>query len=396
MTGTRRKPGRMGPFIDGFGFYLLDRGYTVETVRGQLKELGHLGRWMDSADVQVSELSVEQVDRFLEHRREDGSRCGPYRRPLLMLRDFLISEQVLADVPVTATAMSALIADYDRWLVSERGLAETTIVRYERTARIFLSQRHDGIDTSQLSGVEVSTFLLAETQRCSVGAAKGRVAELRSLLRFLFITGRIPHSLATAVPPVAGWHNTGIPPTLTMTMIEALLDSCDRSTAKGTRDFAIIVLLSRLALRSIEVARLQLGDVHWRVGEITVRGKARRTDRMPLPDDVGQALAGYLRDSRPASQSRQVFLTCRAPLRPIRADLVNDVVERACRRAGVPQVGPHRLRHAVATNMVARGVVLTDISQVLRHRDLATTAIYAKIDLTSLRAVSRPWPTVSS
>jgi integrase/recombinase XerD len=181
-----------------------------------------------------------------------------------------------------------------------------------------------------------------------------------------------------------------------MTMIEALLDSCDRSTAKGTRDFAIIVLLSRLALRSIEVARLQLDDVHWRAGEITVRGKARRTDRMPLPNDVGQALAGYLRDSRPASQSRQVFLTCRAPLRPIRADLVNDVVERTCRRAGVPQVGPHRLRYAVATNRVAQGVVLTDISQVLRHSDLATTAIYAKIDLTSLRAVSRPWPTVSS
>jgi len=194
------------------------------------------------------------------------------------------------------------------------------------------------------------------------------------------------------VPPVAGWHDTGIPPSLPAETIQALLDSCDRSTTTGTRDFAIVLLLARLALRSIEIARLQLEDVYWRVGEITVRGKARRLDRLPLPSEVGEALAAYLSNARPVSELRQLFLTCRAPRRGITAWAVHDVVQAACLRAGVPAVGPHRLRHAVATGMVAHGVALSDISQVLRHRDLATTATYAKIDLASLRAVARPWP----
>lgn len=189
----------------------------------------------------------------------------------------------------------------------------------------------------------MTAFLLAETGRCSIGAAKGCVAELRSLLRYLFVTGRIPVALATAVPPVAGWHNTGIPPALSAETIQALLASCDRSRAVGIRDFAIMMLLARLALRSIEVARLRLDDVHWRAGEITIRGKARRLDRLPLPAEVGEALAAYRTQARPPSELRQLFLTCRAPRRGIRADLVGDVVQRSCLRIGAPVVGPHRL-----------------------------------------------------
>lgn len=238
--------------------------------------------------------------------------------------------------------------------------------------------------------------MLAESARCSVGAAKGRVAELRSLLRYLFLRGVTTTALAAAVPPVAGWHNTGIPPTVSPDEVQALLDSCDDRLPGGVRDFAIITLVARLGLRSIEVARMELDDINWRTGEVTIRGKARRLDTMPLPAEVGQAVATYLLRSRPSTDpaQRRLFLTCRAPRTPIRADLVGDVVEQACRRAGIPRVGPHRLRHALARQMLANGVVLTDISQVLRHRDLATTAIYAKVDLDSLRKVARPWPHV--
>ena len=173
--------------------------------------------------------------------------------------------------------------------------------------------------------------------------------------------------------------------------IDRLLESCDRSTLDGARDHAILILLARLGLRSIEIARLQLDDLDWRAGDLLVRGKARRDDRLPMADDVGTALVEYLA-LRGRHDSRSLFLTLRAPTRPIRADLVGDVVQRHCRAAGVPHVGPHRLRHTLATEMLAAGAALADISQVLRHSDLATTAIYAKVDLGRLRQVSRPWP----
>lgn len=198
-------------------------------------------------------------------------------------------------------------------------------------------------------------------------------------------------ALAEAVPPVAGWRETGIPKTIGRAEVERLLAGCDRSRIDGVRDFAILILLARLGLRSVEVARLGLDDLDWRTGEIVVRGKARRQDRLPLPADVGEALTAYL-SLRGRQETRRVFLTLRAPRRPIRADLVGDVVQRACRRAGVGHVGAHRLRHTLASELLREGASLLEISQVLRHRDLATTAIYAKVDLGRLRQVARPWP----
>jgi site-specific recombinase XerD len=171
-----------------------------------------------------------------------------------------------------------------------------------------------------------------------------------------------------------------------------LLDSCDGSTSVGVRDLAIMTLVARLGLRSIEVARLELADVDWRAGELVVRGKARRQDRLPLPAEAGEAMAAYLAQGRTPAGTRRLFLTCKAPRGPIRADLVGDVVERACLRAGLPRAGPHRLRHALAAELLRQGAGLVAISQVLRHQDLATTALYAKVDLNTLRHVAQPWP----
>jgi integrase/recombinase XerD len=171
-----------------------------------------------------------------------------------------------------------------------------------------------------------------------------------------------------------------------------MVDSCDRGTNTGRRDRAIMLLLARLGLRSIEVARLRLEDVDWRAEELTVRGKARRRDLMPLPVVAGESLADYLHEGRPASPHREVFITERAPRKPISADLVGDVVRRAARRANCPDAKAHRLRHALATEMLAKDIPLLDIGRVLRHRDLATTAIYAKIDIDSLRGIAQDWP----
>jgi site-specific recombinase XerD len=217
------------------------------------------------------------------------------------------------------------------------------------------------------------------------------VAELRSILRFLYLRGITPLQLGTAVPPVGGWRFTAVPPTMTAADVQSLLVSCDCGTALGVRDFVMMPLVARLGLRSVEVARLELRDVDWRAGEIVVRGKGGRQDRLPLPADVGKALAGYLCRGRNPDDARHLFLTGRAPRGLIRADLVGDVVERACRRAGLPPVGSHRLRHALAAELLRRGAGLAAISQVLRHRDLATTALYAKVDLSALRRVAQPW-----
>jgi site-specific recombinase XerD len=280
--------------------------------------------------------------------------------------------------------------------VQERGLAATTVLRYQNTAGHFLQQQAvsgEVFDPAKLTGVDVNAFLLRECGRVSAGSAKGRVAELRSVLRFLYLQGVTPMRLGTAVPPVGGWRLATLPPaTMTTADVQLLLDSCDRSTRVGVRNFAIMTLVARLGLRSIEVARLQLRDVDWRSGEIVVRGKAQRRDRLPLSPEVGEALVAYLSSDRARQSAEHLFLTCRAPHGPIRADLVGDVVERACLGAGLPRVGPHRLRHALAADLLRRGAGLVAISQVLRHQDLATTALYAKVDLSTLRQVAAPWP----
>jgi site-specific recombinase XerD len=395
MSVTRRKPGRLGPFVEGYRVWLLAAGYTPQTVRWMLRDLSRLGRWMDAEDVQIGALTVTGVEWWLAARRAaDGYRV-PTVRALRALLSYLGEVGVMCEeTPPALSPVEALVNGYRQWLIADRGLAAMTVLRYETLARRFLASRvrpGDELGVADLDGAVVARFLLGECDRVCLGSAKGKVAELRCLLRFLHVRGFTPRSLAESVPGVAGWRETEIPPTMPQADIEALLANCDRSTLDGARDHAMLMLLARLGLRSIEIARLELDDLDWRAGDLLVRGKARRDDRLPIPDDVGVALAEYLA-FRGRHESRSVFLTLRAPIRPIRADLVGDVVQRHCRWAGVPHVGPHRLRHTLATQMLAQGAALADISQVLRHSDLATTAIYAKVDLGRLREVARPWP----
>lgn len=395
MAGTRRKPGRMGPHVDGFKAWLLERGYSPGTVRNMLKAAGQLGRWMTNVDLDVAGLNATSVEAFVQSCRERDVGRVPGVRSFSPLLDYLRNERLLDEEHPPPTPIDELMCDYRAWLVADRGLAAPTVLRYENLARRFLVERAAQDDerfVEDLSGADVVGFLLRESSRVSVGAAKGRVAELRSLLRFLNVKGLTATALASAVPPVAGWRDTGVPRGVAATEVQRLLDSCDRTDPGGLRDLAILTLVARLGLRSAEVARLDLGDLDWRAGELVVRGKARRMDRLPMPGDVGEALAAYLSEARPTTEIRSVFLALKAPIRAIRPDLVTDVTQRACDRAGVPRVGAHRLRHALATEMLRRGATLVAVSQVLRHRDLATTAIYAKVDLGTLRSVAQPWP----
>jgi integrase/recombinase XerD len=393
MTGMRRKPGRMGPFIEGYRAWLAGSGYTPQTIANMLAIASQLGRWMDIQGVELEELDRAVITEFCSARRAAGMHCVPGPRGLDPLLGYLKHQGVLAESAPPTVPVEVVVGRYRRWLVADRGLAEATVVRYVKLARSFLRQRlGDNGRVDNLTGTDIVAFLLAESGRLSVGSAKGRVAELRSLLKFLYLAGLTPRSLVTVVPPVAGWRDTGIPKAIPAADVQRLMDSCDRTDPVGIRDFAMLMLVARLGLRSVEVARLELDDIDWRAGRITLRGKAGRDEAMPLPVDVGEALAAYLSQARPTTRVRGVFLACKAPMRAIGAGLVSDVTHRACDRAGLPRVGAHRLRHTLATQMLHRGASMIEVSQVLRHRDLATTAIYAKVDFDTRRIIALPWP----
>jgi len=391
MAGTRRRPGRMGPFIESYRQELLGRGYTPLTVRGVLQHVGALGCWMEANGIEPADLNVEVLDSFVAFR---GS-CRSYVRTTRGMGSLLAHLRDLGVVgPEPAPVVHPLIEAYRAWMLEDRGLAPLTVLRYE-TSAVRLMATLGGRPLGSLNGSDVNRFLLAEASRVSVGAAKGRVAEMRSLLRFLFLTGRVDRDLAASVPPVAGWHDQGVPRGAKAPEVERLLAACDPATLTGCRDRAMLMLVARLGLRSAEVARLELDDIDWRAGEFAVRGKARRTDRLPLPVEVGETVTAWLR-RRPATTSRRVFVTTRAPIVVIRPSLVSESLRRVCRRCGVEVIGAHRLRHGLATDMLARGASLIEIGQVLRHRDIATTAIYAKVDLETLRRLAQPWPAVQA
>ena len=215
---------------------------------------------------------------------------------------------------------------------------------------------------------------------------------MRSLLRFLFLEAHTPTDLAAVVPVVARWRLSSLPRALEPAHVARLLESCDKTTATGSRDFAILTVLSRLGLRSAEVASLRLDDIDWRRGELLVRGKRAREDRLPLPHDVGEAIVCYLSKGRPRCECRQLFLRAHAPHVGLKPGGIGSIVCHACDRAGLPRAGTHRLRHAAATEMLAHGAPLSEIGQVLRHKHPETTAIYAKVDRASLSSLARPWP----
>lgn len=357
----------------------------------------NLNRWLIGERLAASEWSGAQVARFGEARRVAGHGRYVTVAGLAPLVSFFVSQALVVSPVTCPTALGEVLGAYHRWLVEERALASRTVARYDLLAGRFLGARR-GFDSSSGSGVEglcgadVSRFVLDLCSCRSAASAKVHVGELRSLLRFLYLDGRIPFSLAETVPGVAVWHGTVLPPTCDAGQVVLLLKSCDRDTVTGRRDFAILTLLARLGLRSAEVAGLRLEDLDWRAGEIVVRGKGGRVDRLPMPSDVGDALVGYLNGDRPVVSCREVFLRRRAPLIGIDSTTVTTVVHFACRRAGLARMGAHRLRHALAAELLAAGAGLPEVAQLLRHRDLASTAVYAKVDRVSLGSLARPWP----
>jgi integrase/recombinase XerD len=370
-----RVTGPLEPLAEGFIVELEEAGYRPAAAAVQVRALAHLSRWILEEDVAAGGLRESELERFrLEHLARFASVRGAGVTVVLgYLRGLGV---VPAQESPALGAADELLEQFRRYLTAERGLTAGTVRGYVDIVRPFVESRvtlTGEVELWELSPADVLGFLLAETGRRSRKSAK---------------------LLAGAVPSVAGWRLAGLPRALDPEQVRALVDSCDRSTVGGKRDFAILTMLVRLGMRRGEIAALTLDDIDWRAGEIVVHGKGARVERLPLPADVGEAIAVYLRDARPAGFSgRELFVRIKAPRRPLTAGGVTQVVVSASKRAGLGEVTAHRLRHTAATELLRQGASLQEIGELLRHRSVLTTAIYAKVDRDRLRELARPWPT---
>lgn len=388
--------GPLEPYVDAFRLELGVRGYTPLSVVPQLRQLGRLSGWLQGQGLTAAELDESAIEAFLAVQRADRRHRSGWSRPgLLCLLEVLRELGVAAGRPPAPPGSDTeLLLDlFGRYLLDERGLAAGTVRGYVVHARRFLG----GLACGELRGLdagEVTAAVIRQVDRGgSVSGAQNFVAGLRAFLRYAFLEGLLAADLSGAALAVTGRRRSPLPQGISRGQSRALLDSCDRRTALGRRDYAIILSLLRLGLRRAELASMTLEDLDWRAGQVVIRGKGGRTDWLPLPADVGAAIAGYLRRGRPNSSRREVFLQARAPFTPIEAGTVSSTVRRACRRAGLASMGAHRLRHTMACQMVDAGVPLIQIGQVLRHQSLQSTAIYARVDVERLRELAAPWPT---
>ncbi len=388
--------GPLEVYAAGFVEELFRQGYSPSGAEQHLCFIANLDRWLNGEGIALTGLRGSVIERYLTQRRASGYVQYLSLKAVQPLLGYLSLLNVLPEVePVVLGPVEELLSHYRDYLLTERGLTGGTARCYIDRVRPFVTTRLRGgvLELADLSAGDVTGFVLIACPGRAVGSAKLIVCSLRSLLLWLHLTGVTGASLATSVPSVAGWRLSGLPKALTPSELRGLLAACDRSTSTGRRDYAIILLLARLGLRAGEVAGLELEDIDWRRGEFAVRGKGNRTERLPLPADVGAAITAYLRRGRPATaQGRSVFVRVHAPHRALTTGGITMVVFDSAARAGLGKIHAHRLRHTAATAMLRAGSSLAEVGQVLRHRCALSTAIYAKVDRDALATLAKPWP----
>lgn len=380
----------------GFREELTRLGYGPRVSGRHLELLADLGAWMARQCLAPREFTSDRISAFLDDRRSRGHRELVSLTGIAPLLDYLTRASTIPPqrFVVPEGPGREVLEHYRRYLETERGLAPRTVERSTKLASRFVASLEcDGaLDWQRVKARDVTNFLRASIPEPRPIHAPTIVAVLRSFLRFALLEGITTLPLHHAVPPVAGWRMSPLPQGVAPEVLERLLESCDRATARGRRDYAIMTLLSRLGLRAGEVVAMTLEDLDWRVGELTVHGKARRDEKVPLPVDVGAAITDYLHQGRPPATTRAVFLRCYAPRRGLSLPAISGIVYAASDRAGLAPIGAHRLRHSAASMMLARGANLAEVGEVLRHRSASSTAVYAKVDRTRLAPLARPWP----
>lgn len=396
----RLRGGPLGPYMDSFAALLFEQGFARETGQHQLRLIGALSLWLERLALGVDDLDEQRIGEFLKQLAQQRVWIRHTRAVLFLLLGHLRVAGILPlpAVEVDDTPISRMEREFARYLVEQRGLSQATLKQYLPVVRCFLGERF-GVGPlllCELGPGDVTGFVLhsSRSRRTRSGKTMATVA-LRSFFRFLRLRGDLAIDLAAAVPRAAYWRLSGLPKSLPAEQVQRLVESCDRGRPVDQRNYALLLLLARLGLRAGEIVALRLEDLDWQAAELTVRGKGRRQDRLPMLEDVGAALAAYLHHGRPRCSTRRVFVRSRAPYRELgHASTVSTIVSRALQRAGLnpPAQGAHLLRHSLATEMLRRQASLGEIGQILRHCQASTTEIYAKVDIEALRALALPWP----
>jgi integrase/recombinase XerD len=397
---ARPLEGPLSSQIAGFAGWAREEGYAFATRRGKVMLAACFSRWLGEQAVSTPCVSSEHPARYLRSRAHHVRVHPEDAATLRQFLNFLRRQGVVPAEKIPRprlTPVEKAAHAFERYLRDERKLAEVTIIYYVSFVRGFLADRFgDGpVRLSRLCAGDVMRFVQRQASRLHLKRAKLLTTALRSFLHYARCIGQVTRDLAAAVPTVANWSMPSIPRAIPAEGARRLLASVNRHTPMGRRDYAILLLLARLGLRSSEVVRLELEDIDWNAGSIIVQGKGDQRSSLPLPADVGSAIATYLRRARPRNSSRRVFLRTKAPIGGFRGPVaIASLVKHNLARAGIqaPTQGAHQFRHALATKMLHHGASLAEIGDVLRHRSPETTKIYTKVDIDSLRALALPWP----
>jgi integrase/recombinase XerD len=398
----RFRRGALGVHIDGFAEQMFEQGYARQYGRNKLWLLRELSGWLERKHPGASDLNEERLAEFARERcRRRRPMRGGHRVTLQRFLDYLRNVGAAPRPPssLPRDAKSRLERAFAEYLRQERGVCRATVDNYLHEVRRFLADRgaRRAISPSRIRTKDLNAFVLRRGQKVGPKRAKLTVTALRSFCQFLRFRGDLKCDLSVAVLTAPNWRLTSLPKSLTQNEVRRLLRQCDRRTAAGQRNFAILLTLARLGLRAKEIVLMALDDIDWEAGEIIVRGKGSYQERMPLPRDVGGALASYLRHWRPPCATRRLFVRLKAPYRGFSdSETVSSVVRRALARAGLrpPTTGAHLLRFTLATNLLRCGGSLPEVREILRHRHPDTTALYAKVNLNTLRSVAPRWPGV--
>jgi integrase/recombinase XerD len=397
------RDGPAGSLLENFAQTLSETGYATITARGHLRAAEHFVYWTHRHGMPVCKWNEQSLPGFDRHLGR--CHCPHYghakrlevvhgaRLFLTYLRDARIITLSSVEPPVHEPT---LLSAFCQWMRQQRGTCEGTLHNYSVHIRELL--RRFSEDPTRFDAHRLRAFVLEKSRSCGRGAVKNCAKALRMFLRFLIAEGQCAVGLDAAIPTMAHWRLASLPRYLPPEDVERLIASCDRASAVGRRDRAVLLLLARLGLRAGDIVHLRLSDIDWKDASIQVCGKGRRPTRLPLTQEVGQAIVAYLKKGRPQTNADTVFVCSRAPFRAFDSScVVTKIVDKAFRRAGVvrPSRGAaHLLRHSFATSMLRQGASLQDIAVILRHRSLETTQIYAKVDIPSLRQIAQPWPEV--
>ena len=398
MLGHLRS-GPSGPYLDGFAAVLERQGYSPATAVRYLRAAAHLGHVMaergaGSDDIDLAAFSEHlrtcRCPRATGGRRNHHSIFGAR-----LFRQHLIEIGVRRTAAATQSAEPQLVAGFKVWLRKHRGASDATIKLYARDADHLMTAL--GPDPTRWGPVNIRSYFMDRASKCGSGTVEKLTTSLRAFLRYLAVEGRCQAGLDHVVPTYANWRLADMPRYLSAEQVNRLIAACDGEPVSRRRDRAIVLLLARLGLRAGDVAQLRLADIEWETGSLRVCGKSRYEVRLPLPQDVGDAIAAYLECRPSIGSGDHVFLRTIAPCLAFRnGDGISSVVKRLMQRTGIvtPFKGAHVLRHTAATEMLRHGVPLEKIGLVLRHRGVDTTAYYAKADVTLLKQIAQPWPEV--